>query len=240
MGGGSTSTSSSSRPLTAGERTEAFNAGISNISGGLPGAFNSTTTQSIGQPYISVPVTDSEGMVMRYEQQPNPAYVPGRTTSTLDAPEYVAPTYNQTNIERMNGGDYDKLEQNLIESRTAPLNYALQKAQSGVDENAAKRGVWSSGLAIQSQNDLADKFAPQLRAAAADASAARYGMQQADINSANQLNQTNAAQKNSFEMENANRKYNQSWTGLNYLKDLYNGTGGTISSGSGGGWNFSI
>lgn len=267
MGGGSNSSSSSSRPLTPEERTQGFQAGMANMANASPGLFNKTTLPG-NDPYVNV--QDYEG---NWVQQPNPNYVPARDSYTINSPQYQTPAYQTSNYTsgqpidpgsaaRLAGGDYNKLEQSILESRTAPLDYAFKKAQAGVDNDAAKRGVWSSGLAIQSQHDLVDRFAPELRAAAADANTARIGAEQADNNAMNtfnmsraglltnanlaesaqknSFNQTEAAQKNSFNMENANRKYNSAWTPLNYLKDLYNGTGGTISSGSGGGWNFSI
>lgn len=232
MGGGSNSSGSSSRPLNAAERAEAFQAGLANIASAAPSMFTKTVIPAVPGNTNASPWTPGG---MR-----SVAGTPERTTYELNAPKYVAPEYTAADLSRMADGDYDRLEREMLMSRTAPLEAAYRKASSGVDDDAARRGVWSSGLAIQGQHDLVDRFAPELRAAAGEAATARYGAQMQDNTQANQSSQFNSAQRNSMEMENANREYNAAWGPVNYLKDIFNGTGGTVSSGSGGGWNFSI
>jgi hypothetical protein len=216
MGGGSNSSQSSSRPLTPGERLGAFAGGLAPLSGVSP-AF------------------DNEGRITNYDA------ITAGANQRLDGMKYNSPEYTSAGGPRTLGdGDYDRLEQSMLTSRTEPLKYALSQAQSGVNDDAAKRGVWSSGLAMRSENDLAARFAPQLRAAAADASTARYAAEAGDNSAVNQFNLTEAAAKNAYDMENANRRYSSQWAPANYLAGIYNGTGGAVSSGSGGGWNFSI
>ena len=188
-GGGSFSTNTStSRPLTAGERSESFNAGINNI------------------------------------------------TSTMPAWAGMG-TYNAPQFQSMTGGDYDRLEQNILTSRVAPLVSAYQTQAGRLDSDLAKRGIYSSGAATQAQNDLTGSFLPQLTAAGAEAATQRYGLQNQELSALNQYN-----------MENANRDYAAKWRPADYMSGIWNNTGGVISSGSqvsqgggsDGGWNFTI
>jgi len=148
---------------------------------------------------------------------------------TINAPEYQAPEYSG---QRLSQGDYEKLQTDMLKGNTAGLDYAKNIDMRYVNDDAAKRGVWSSGLAMQGEKDISNAYAPSYAKAGGDATAARYAAEQSD-------NQFDSGQRNSFEMENANRLYNSEWAPANYLKDVYNGTQGTISGG-GGGWNFSI
>lgn len=140
--------------------------------------------------------------------------------------------YNTPAYQGLANGDYDRLEQNIVTSRTAPL-YAAYQTQSGqLDSDLAKRGIWSSGAAVQAQNDLTNSYLPQLTQAGAEAANQRYALQQQDLSS-----------KNAFNMENANRQYNAQWTPFDKAMGVWNGTGGTVSTSSGssgGGWNFMI
>jgi hypothetical protein len=168
-----------------------------------------------------------------------------------DSPDYVQSNiYDPGNASQMAGGDYDRLEQSIVQSRTAPLLAAYGTQSQRLDSDLAKRGIWSSGAATQAQNDLTTSFLPQLTQAGADAATQRYGMQQQDLNNMNQYNlaragqltsagQTESQQANSFNMENANRNMASAWKPAEFGLGLYNNTGGTVSGG-GGGWNFMI
>lgn len=168
-----------------------------------------------------------------------------------DAPDYVQSNiYDPGNASQMAGGDYDRLEQSIVQSRTAPLLSAYQTQSQRLDSDLAKRGIWSSGAAVQAQNDLTSSFLPQLTQAGADAATQRYGMQQQDLNSMNQYNLARAGQlttagqqeaqsANSFNMENSNRNMASAWKPAEFGLGLYNNTGGSVSGG-GGGWNFMI
>jgi|GEM_PF-6961329 len=168
-----------------------------------------------------------------------------------ESPDYVQSNiYDPGNASQMANGDYDRLEQSIVQSRTAPLLAAYGTQSQRLDSDLAKRGIYSSGAATQAQNDLTTSFLPQLTQAGADAAAQRYGMQQQDLNSMNQYNlaragqltsagQAESQQANSFNMENANRNMASAWKPAEFGLGLYNNTGGTVSSG-GGGWNFMI
>jgi hypothetical protein len=172
-----------------------------------------------------------------------------------------------------------------------------------VDAQLAKRGLYSSGIAIDAQNDLNERYIPQINAAASEASAQRYGLQSGEnqgvnqfvlsntgmlnegdfqrAQSENQFNQTNDQQENAFNLnqsaaenawrranatdtnqfnlqkaagqtqtsqaqagaentfntDQAEKQYNAKWRPLDYLQGVWNGTGGSISSSTGGGWS---
>lgn len=131
----------------------------------------------------------------------------------------------------LSGGDYNALQQAIFDSSTAGLDKYSRDRSEALDADLAKRGIWSSGLAVRSQNDLAGELSGSWAKAGADAAAQRYGLQ------ANELQATNA-----FRADQADKEYQSKWRPLDYLQGLWNGTGGTISSssGGGGGWNFNI
>lgn len=91
-------------------------------------------------------------------------------------------------IERLGNADWDRLEQQIVASRTAPLKQYESEARSAADEDLARRGIWSSGIAARNQNDITDSLSKYYTQAGADAATQRYGAQQADINAFNQLN----------------------------------------------------
>lgn len=227
MSGGSQG-GTSSKPLTGAERADAYNHGINSIG----------NTTMFNQPYYQYDAPD-------YVQ--SNIYDPGNASQAAYTGGKI---YDAGNAKQMANGDYDRLEQSIVQSRTAPLLAAYGIQSQRLDSDLAKRGIYSSGAATQAQNDLTTSFLPQLTQAGADAAAQRYGMQQQDLNSMNQYNlaragqltsagQTESQQANSFNMENANRNMASAWKPAEFGLGLYNNTGGTISSG-GGGWNFMI
>jgi hypothetical protein len=159
----------------------------------------------------------------------------------------------------MEGGDYDRLEESIAQSRLAPLRRFETLERERVDQDAANRGIWSSGLAMEAQGDLSERLAADYAAAGAEAATQRYGMQQQDNsmwNSWAQANADRAQQNTQFNSQGQNawdqwdtqalRDYNQTqadkgyeakWRPLDYLQGLWNQTGGTVSSSSGGGWS---
>lgn len=180
---------------------------------------------------------------------------------TMPGNSYTTPTYQSADIydsgaaERMGAGDYNQLEKSILQSRTAPLNEAYGLALQQNDADMAKRGIWSSGAATKGQLDTQAKFGTLLNQAAGEASAQRYGLQSQDINAYNQYNlgragqlntasSTGAGMANQFNLQNAAAKQASAWQPANYYKDIWNGSGGTVSTSSGGGgnsgWNFMI
>jgi len=180
MSFGSGSSGQSSQPLTAGQRSDIYEGGISDIAG----------TQASGQ---------------------------------LSTPSYQAPSYQQG----MTTGDYSQMQQQLLQGGEAGLDYQNAQAQKAMNNDAAKRGIWSSGLVSQENTDLQAALAPQYAAAGATAAG-----------QAANLSQSNATAQNAFNQTNAQNTYNSQWAPLNYLQGIYNQTGGAISNGSSE--NFSI
>jgi len=148
-----------------------------------------------------------------------------QAAGTLNTPSYVAPTYQQG----MTTGDYTSMTDQLTKAGEAGLDYQLANAQKAENNDAAKRGIWSSGLVAQQDKDLQASFAPQYAAAGATAAG-----------QAANLSQTNATAQNAFNQSNAQQQFQSGWAPLNYLQGIYNQTGGAISSGGSGSGSISI
>lgn len=135
--------------------------------------------------------------------------------------------YEAPNRETLSGGDYNRLEQNIVTSRMAPIQSAMDRRFRDIDQSMSDRGLYTSGLPDQAKNRvMAENFLPAITQAGAEAATQRYGMQSAE-------NQAG----NTFNLENAKQKYDSDWRPKEYLQGLWNGTGGTISSSTGGGWS---
>lgn len=133
-----------------------------------------------------------------------------------NTPTYQAPVYSS-----MNNGDYDRMEQNMYDTRTAGIDRAKTLDSQRVDADLAKRGIWSSGLAAAAQGDNNERYATSYLQAGGDAATQRYGMQQQDLNA-----------KNTFDAQQAAASYQAAWQPLNYYADLWNKTSGQNSSSS--------
>lgn len=198
--GGSTSTST---PLTGAQRAELYNYGMASIGGSIPQLQNVAQYQTPN--YVGANIYDPGAGVSSVVDPgagQNVMYDPGTGYNTM---------YDAGAAERMGGGDYGRLEQSIIQSRMAPLEAAYATQTSKLDSDLAKRGIYSSGAAVQAQNDLTSSFLPQITQAGADAAAQRYALQQADIAAANQYNLSRTGQLQSG-AEAANQ-YNLSRTG---------------------------
>lgn len=216
MGGGSNSTSSSSTPLNAEQRASTFAGSLSAISG-------------------VAPTYDKAGNITNQD-----AITQG-ANKTLGGMKYQAPTYvGAGTAQQLNGGDYDKLQSQLTTGYTAPLLQAKATDLTNNNSDLAKRGIWSSGLAVQSEDQINKAYAPQLANAGAQATAQTQTLKQQDLKNVNDFNLSSSAQANSFGMANAQQNYNSAWAPANYIQGSYNGTGGAVSQGSGSGWNFSV
>lgn len=138
---------------------------------------------------------------------------------------YTSPTYQPGMV----AGDYNTMQQQLLKGGEAGLDYAKGKDLEAYNNDAAKRGIWSSGLALRGENDINAAYAPQYAAAGATAAG-----------QAANLSQQNSAAQNAFNQANAQNQYNASWAPLNYLQGIFNQTGGTISNSSSGQGSLSI
>jgi hypothetical protein len=127
--------------------------------------------------------------------------------------DYKAPA-----IERLGEGDYSKVRDGLNASTTRQQDLGLQAS----DQAMSDRGIYTSLNALRANNDVRERYAPQF--AANDATTM-------------QMKATDIAGVNAANMENANRTYDASWRPADYKAGLWNGTGGTVSSGNSGGWS---
>ena len=137
--------------------------------------------------------------------------------------------YTAVAPQTLTGGDYNRLQDDVLSGYTAGIDRAKAIDSERLDADLAKRGIWSSGLAVRAQNDLTERYAPQYTAAGGQATQARYGLQSQELGAANMMNASEA-----------DKVYQSKWRPAEYLAGLWNGTGGAMSSGSGSGWNFSI
>lgn len=214
MGGSSnkSSGSSTSRPLTGVERQDIFQHGLGNIFGTLT-----------GQSYSPAPAgTPSTGKVRQ------PTAVAGAATP---APSVSFPQFESSNLalpeyQAMQGGDYNRLESAVREGYLAPLKRFESVQREGVNQDAADRGIWSSGLAMQAQNDLTEALAPQYVAAGSAATQARYDLESQERDRLYQ----SATNKYGLDMQERDDRFNANWAPLNYLQGLWNETGGSVSN----------
>lgn len=153
-------------------------------------------------------------------------------------PSYWVPAYDEPRSARtISGGDYDRLESNIVESRTAPLQRQLAVDREALDADLNRRGIWSSGIAVRAQNDLTERYLPQLRAAGAEAATQRYGMEAGELSRLDERAMMEAAAKNAYRQNQNDKIYEAEWRPYDYRAGLWNGTGGVISSGTSGGWS---
>jgi hypothetical protein len=163
----------------------------------------------------------------------------GGTGSSIMPQGYTAPTYASARSPQMiQGGNLNTMQKQMTAGYTAPLDSAKATDLKNYNSDAAKRGVWSSGLALQGENDINKAYAPQYANAGAQATNATMGIENSQLQAANSLNQQNAGAQNTFNLANAQQGYQSNWAPLNYLQGIWNGTGGTIGSGSNMSMNF--
>ena len=229
MSFGSSKSKDTSRPLSGQERGDIFNWGLGSINAAMGNYATPQPTES--QP-------GAAGKLKAQIQQGQPGIV---GSPRLNIPQYQAPEFTASGApQSLSGGDYNRLEQSIVDSRWAPLQRYETQQRERTDEDLNKRGIWSSGLATQAQGDVTEQFAPQYAAAGAEAAAQRYGLQAQEQQFMNQLNMQEANRRTEFDQTQADQQYASQWAPLEYLMGLYNQTGGAISSGKSGGFNFAI
>jgi hypothetical protein len=274
MGGGTTSSSSENRPLTAAERQDIYRSSLGNIQNtynqsGLPndpGSMDQGSTYAAGpwSSAIRVPSVatatpglynttgsaggDSNTSGMKslnpfgLADKPNLSMPTGAPDpGGINFPVYQTPIYQTPGAYKgLSDGDYSKLQSDILRGTTSGLDYAKTRDLRDVNENAAKRGVWSSGLAIQSENDIKSGYAPQYEKAGADATSQRYALQTGDNAGENTYNLTAAGAANAANQTNAQNRFSSSWAPLNYLSGIYSGTAGNVGGTNTFGANISI
>ena len=229
MSFGSSKSNDTSRPLSGQERGDIFNWGLGSINAAMGNYATPQPTES--QP-------GAAGKLKAQIQQGQPGIV---GSTRLNIPQYQAPEFTGSGSpQSLSGGDYNRLEQSIVDSRWAPLQRYETQQRERTDEDLNKRGIWSSGIATQAQGDVTEQFAPQYAAAGADAAAQRYGLQAQEQQFMNQLAQQEATRKTGFDADQAAQEYTSQWAPLEYLMGLYNQTGGALSSSKSKGFDFSL
>jgi hypothetical protein len=237
---GSQKSSSESKPLTGPERSAIFQSGMSDI-GGAMSNLGLLDRQRVQTGTSHVPI---------YETQPVQNVWGGTTQQKVIVGYKDSPIYSDTyafnkdavnykplagagDARLFNNGDYDKLQADVLRGNTAGLDYAKTNDLRGVNNDAAKRGIWSSGLVMQQEKDLSNAYAPAYAQAGASATQQRYGLQAGDNAAYNSRSEFNRQ----FAADQAKQQYESKWRPADYLAGMWNGTGGTISSGSTSGWS---
>ena len=251
---GSETTNSSqtvSKPLTAAERQDLYRSSIGNIlntytQSGLPYGGTGSMSNAANATFNPNATTN----------QPKTAYNPATglynatgSSSTYDDGGKVTwdpKTYFQTNDPKVNmptgaadpGGinlpvyqtpQYQSGGAFQAGGYTQGLDYAKGKDMQALDNNLAKRGIWSSGLALQAANDTNAAYSGAYEKAGADQATAQ-----------NAYNLAGAESANNFNVTNANNSYQAGWQPLQYLAGLWNGTSGQTSGSSSFGQSISI
>lgn len=148
-----------------------------------------------------------------------------RTGMTAINPQFSY--YQSPQLERLSGGDYDRLESSIVDSRTAPLNRAWDLERETINQEMSDRGLWASGVPAQRmQQRFEEAYVPVFKQAGAEAAQQRYGLQSDE-----------QARMNQAALDIANRQYESQWRPLDYKSGIWNNTGGVISSSTGGGWS---
>lgn len=291
MGGGTTSSSSENRPLTAAERQDIYRSSIGNIlntysqsglpndpgsmnrgSGmnpvspqnyspsqvynGSPQVYNPSPWSSALQPTGETVLYNSSGNATRdnntsgmkslnpfgLADSPNTSMPTGAPDpGGINFPIYNAPTYSGPGkVNTLTGGDYDKLQSDILRGSTAGLDYAKAQDIKSINDDAAKRGIWSSGLVDQAIKDREVGYAPSYAKAGGDATTQRYVLQSGENQGANQFALSSSGLENQFNQTNAQNRFSSGWAPLNYLSSIYSGTAGNVGGTNTFGANLSI
>ena len=209
MSAGSNSQSSSSRPLSGAERKDAFNSGISSYASLAPEYFNTTpgvTTTGRG----GLKTTTPDSYTLKIPEYNTPGYTsagpaaqagytssgqavqsgPAAQAANANAGAFQAATITDPGSAlQLVGGDYNRLEQNILASRMAPLQQAMAAQYQMTDQEMADRGIYASGIGSQAKERIFTRdYLPQINSAAADSVAQRYGLESGDNNATNSFN----------------------------------------------------
>ena len=139
------------------------------------------------------------------------------------SPSYTS--YKAPTVERLST-NYNQLQNDLTSGYSAPIQRQQDLAIQANDQAMADRGIFTSKNALDLNNDVREAYAPQFANAGANAIAQRYGLQTQDI-----------ANTNANKLTIADKQYESGWRPLDYKAGMWNGTGGVISSSTGGGWS---
>jgi hypothetical protein len=228
-----------------------------NQSGGSPtgGGYSFAAGKAVSSPDGGL--YDATGKSSNYDQGGDITFNPRTAFETRDPavnmptgakdpggfsfPEYQVEGYQQAGpYFQLGGGDYNRLEDSIVASRMAPLDYAQGKERERTDAELNKRGIFNSGAAVQAQGDVTDRFLPQYTQAGAEAATQRYGLEANDLSGLNQFRANDANAYNAYNLTNADKRYTANKNNLDYLARLWEGTGGQTSGSSGFGQSVNI
>lgn len=171
-----------------------------------------------------------------YFQAPDPSTnmpTGARDPGGINLPVYETPEYQSPGeYKGIAEGDYQALQDALIKGYTAPLDAAKARDLESYNADAARRGVWSSGLALKGEGDIQEAYAPQYASAGGAATGQRYNLQTADLTSRNAYDLAAANAANAFNQSNVQNRFSAGWAPLNYLSGLWSGTGGQVGGSS--------
>jgi hypothetical protein len=201
MGGGSKG--STSKPIKTEKQINKFNAGVTAIG---DATLDSPTYQAPG--FVGADLTLSPGAVLA--PAPEDAQTMMANANLLDPfqqnfREATAGTAGagSASAKLLSAGDYEKLQNALYDKRALGLDRDLEEALKYNNEMLNNRGIWSSGIAQESDNNLNLDFGIERDRALADAIAQRYAFEQADNSMANQIAMANAANATQAGIANA-------------------------------------
>lgn len=186
-------------------------------------------------PNVSMP-TGNEGVVgfslPTYHgsdyQSPGPA-VTSRFTDSGPAVafSYAAPDAAKT----LNGGDYDRFEQNIYNARVAPIDNLAKSWSGQLADMMAARGIEGSGVHAKGAVDLlADRIAPLYTQAAGDASTQRYNLQTNELAGLNQNALSRADLANSWGLGNSNMLNSYNLNRANAANDFGQNTSSMLNN----------
>ena len=142
--------------------------------------------------------------------------------SAIPQDVYAAPEQ-----QTLTGGDYTKLQNEMLKGYTAGLDYSKAKNLESFNNSAGAKGIWSSGLALKGEQDITEGYNPAYAAAGGQATQAALGAKQNELSEGNQMAMTNAA------LLDASK-----WKKADFLSGLWTAGKGSNSKSSSSAWNF--
>jgi len=123
-------------------------------------------------------------------------YQPSQAMQQLAAPNYSA---SGGPYKGLMGGDYARLEQALALPGQLAAQQAYEAGLRSLDERFGGRGLYGSSIMGREANEgLMREYLNALASNAANATAKRYSMEQAELQNLNQYNLTREQQQNQF------------------------------------------
>lgn len=131
--------------------------------------------------------------------------------------------------QQLSGGNYDALQAAIFDPQARDIAERQGLASQAVNEDLARRGIFTSGAGVQASNDVAKEFERQRQDAASNAAALRYNLQAGDVAQANQYALGRSAQGNQSNQFNADA--------INRLNELVFGRGTDVNLANAAGRN---